>query len=143
MQTPVVRFGLPLRESLLLLRIGTAGLFMVHAVVRIANGSIAQFAHFMGEAGFPLPLLWVWAITLVELVCGSLMVLGWCARWMALGLFAIAFGGIVIIHARNGWFVGEHGTGGSEYSVCLILCLVVIAAADRAGIHSPEGKREG
>jgi putative oxidoreductase len=45
-------------------------------------------------------------------------------------LASIALGGIVIIHAQLGWFVGEHGTGGSEYSVCLLLCLLVIAAAD-------------
>jgi putative oxidoreductase len=99
-------------------------------VVRIVNDTMPQFAIYMGGLGFPQPLLWVWAITLVEIVCGSLMIVGIKVRWMALGLFAIAAGGIVLIHAKLGWFVGEHGTGGSEYSVCLILCLLVIAAAD-------------
>ena len=121
---------LSLTHSLVVLRIGTASLFMAHALVRIANGTMPQFADFMGGLGFPQPMLWVWAITLFEIVGGSLMILGVLARWMALGLFAIAAGGIVLIHARLGWFVGEHGTGGSEYSVCLILCLLVIAAAD-------------
>ncbi|MBL0028419.1 MAG: DoxX family protein [Rhodanobacteraceae bacterium] len=121
---------LSLNHGLAVLRIGTALLFMAHAVVRIANGTIPRFADFLGALGFPQPLLWVWAITLVEIIGGGLMILGIKVRWMALGLLSIAAGGIVLIHARQGWFVGEHGTGGSEYSVCLILCLLVIAAAD-------------
>jgi putative oxidoreductase len=47
-------------------------------------------------------------------------------------LGAIVAGGIVLIHARLGWFVGEHGTGGSEYSVALLVLLLLIAAQDRA-----------
>ncbi len=121
---------LGLNPSLVVLRIGTAMLFMAHAVVRIANGTIPRFADFLGALGFPQPLLWVWAITLVEIIGGSLMIAGIKVRWMALGLMVIAAGGIVLIHARQGWFVGEHGTGGIEYSACLILCLLVIAAAD-------------
>ena len=121
---------LSLARSLDVLRIGTAGLFMAHAIVRIANGTIPRFADYLRALGFPQPLLWVWAITLVEIIGGSLMIAGIRVRWMALGLFAIAAGGIVLIHAKAGWFVGEHGTGGSEYSVCLILCLLVIAATD-------------
>ena len=39
---------------------------------------------------------------------------------------------IVIIHWRLGWFVGEHGSGGMEYSVSLMVSLLVIAAADAA-----------
>lgn len=121
---------LSLAHSLVVLRVGIASLFMAHAFMRIANDTIPRFADYMGALGFPQPLLWVWAITLVEIVGGSLMIVGIKVRWMALGLFAIAAGGIVLIHAKLGWFVGEHGTGGSEYSVCLILCLLVIAAAD-------------
>ena len=45
-------------------------------------------------------------------------------------LLAIAIGGIVLIHWRFGWFVGEHGTGGSEYSIALIVMLLVVAAGD-------------
>ena len=58
------------------------------------------------------------------------MIVGIGVRCMAAALGSIALGGIIIIHAKLGWFVGEHGTGGSEYSVCLLLCLLVIASAD-------------
>ena len=32
---------------------------------------------------------------------------------------------IWLIHRHNGWFVGEHGVGGSEYSVALLAMLLV------------------
>lgn len=124
---------LSLAQALALARIVTALLFMAHAVVRIANGSIPQFGKFMSSVGFPQGQSVVWAITIVELVAGTLLILNLHVRYAATALFAIAAGGIVLIHRHLGWFVGEHGTGGSEYSVALMLLLVVVAAADRQG----------
>lgn len=121
---------MPLATALAALRIGTACLFLAHAVVRIVDHTIPRFAAFMGNLGFPAPTAVVWIITLVELTCGLLVLAGYKARYSALGLLAIAGGGIVLIHAKQGWFVGEHGTGGSEYSVSLILALCVLIAAD-------------
>jgi putative oxidoreductase len=121
---------LSLRVALIVLRIGTPLLFIAHAVTRIAVGSIPQFARFLGELGFPEPTLLVWAITVTELIAGGLLILGRRVRFACAALASIAFGGIALIHARLGWFVGEHGTGGSEYSVCLLMCLLVLAAAD-------------
>ena len=120
-----------LQSSLTVLRVVTPLFFIAHAVVRIINGSIPKFADFLGTRGFPQPVAWVWAITMVEIVAGTLMIVGVSVRCMAAALASIALGGIVLIHAKLGWFVGEHGIGGSEYSVCLLLCLLVIAAADR------------
>jgi putative oxidoreductase len=122
---------LSLPTALWLLRVGTAGLFVAHAVVRIVLHTIPQFGIFMERQGFVPGVAWVWAITVLELACGTAMILGRGVRWAALGLFAIAGGGIVLIHRHFGWFVGEHGTGGSEYSVALMLALLVLAAADR------------
>lgn len=121
---------LSLPNSIAVLRVGVAGLYMAHAVTRIANGTIQQFADFMAQLGFPFSLAIVWAITVFEIVGGVLFMLNFKTRYIAAGFFAIALGGIVLIHRHLGWFVGEHGTGGSEYSVCLMLALLVIAAAD-------------
>ncbi len=52
-------------------------------------------------------------------------------RYAVVPLLLIASVGIVLIHRHLGWFVGEHGTGGSEYSVALIFMLLVLAAGDR------------
>ena len=102
---------------------------MAHAIVRIVNGSIPQFAGFLGSVGFPQPALVVWAITITELVAGFLLALGYFQRSASLALASIALGGIAIIHHRFGWFVGEHGSGGSEYSISLLLALLVLYAA--------------
>jgi putative oxidoreductase len=45
-----------------------------------------------------------------------------CA-WFALELFA----GIVLVHARDGWFVVGGGRNGMEYSVLLIVGLIATA----------------
>lgn len=120
-----------LRGAMLLLRLTTPILFMAHAVVRIAKNTIPNFAIFMQDQGFPYPTAWVWAITVAELIAGCLILLNYQMRWAASVLFTIAAVGIALIHRNLGWFVGEHGVGGSEYSVALMVMLVVLAAADR------------
>ena len=122
---------LSLLQAMLLARVATAGLFMAHAVVRIANGSIPRFGQFMESQGFAPGEAVVWAITACELVAGTLLILNRHVRLAAVALLGIASGGILLIHRHIGWFVGEHGTGGSEYSVALIVLLLVICAADR------------
>jgi putative oxidoreductase len=121
---------LSLPHALLVMRVSVAIFFLAHAVVRVVANTVPQFALFMEHAGFSPGVAWVWAITLVELLAGTLLALGRMVRWAATALFAIAAGGIVLIHRHLGWFVGEHGTGGSEYSLCLMVALLVLAAAD-------------
>lgn len=122
-----------LSAAMRLLRIVTAILFAAHAGVRIVHGTIPQFAIFMESAGFAFGYMWVWGITITELVAAALLFANRFVRPAATALFIIAFTGIILIHRHLGWFVGEHGTGGSEYSVALIMMLLVIAAADREG----------
>lgn len=122
--------ALRLQHALAIQRIGVALFFMAHALVRVANGTIPRFAGFMRERGWPAATELVIAITLVEVVCGVLLILNRHTRFAAAPLAAIALGGIVVIHWDNGWFVGEHGTGGMEYSVALLVALLVVAAAD-------------
>jgi len=127
----------PLPEALRLLRIVTALLFMAHASMRFVNGTLPQFGAFMESQGFPHGVAWVWAISLYELGAGSLLILDRGARWAATGLAVIVAVGIWLIHRHNGWFVGEHGVGGSEYSVALLAMLLVVAAEDAARTANP------
>ena len=114
------------------LRIVTAMLFMAHASMRFVNGTLPQFGAFMEARGFPHGELWVLAITGYELGAGTLLILDRGVRWAATGLAIIVSAGIWLIHRHHGWFVGEHGTGGSEYSVALLAMLLVVAAHDAA-----------
>ena len=120
-----------LAQALTAVRIVTALLFMAHAVVRVVAGTIPQFGKFMSSVGFPQGEAVVWAITLVEIVAGGLLIANRHVRAASAALLAVAVGGILLIHMHIGWFVGEHGTGGSEYSVALIILLLVVAAAAR------------
>lgn len=128
MPLPVPR----LSHALLMLRGTVALMFLAHAVVRVVNGSIAQFGAFMEAHGFAQGLVWVLLITAYEIGGGLLLALGLCVTWVCAGLAFIVLMGIVIIHVHLGWFVGEHGVGGMEYSVLLLASLLVVAAADRA-----------
>ena len=121
---------LPLRRALLALRVGTALLVMAHAMVRVLTpGAVANFGRFFDSQRIPYGVAVVWMITAFELLGGVLLTLGILTRLMSAGFATILIVGIALIHRRLGWFVGEHGTGGSEYSVALLLALLVIAAA--------------
>lgn len=120
-----------LKNSLDLARIMTAIFFMAHAIVRIVNNTIPQFTIYMESIGFPHGVIFVWLITIAELVSGTLLIINRYVRPASRVLFTIAFFGIILIHRHFGWFVGEHGTGGSEYSVALMVLLIIISANDR------------
>jgi putative oxidoreductase len=122
---------LSFQKAMVLLRVATAVFFMAHAIVRIANGTIPRFGSFLETKGLPAGLYLVWAISIYEIAAGLLLITGYCVRAASVGLMVIVLGGIVLIHAKLGWFVGEHGTGGVEYSLSLLVGLIVLAAHDR------------
>lgn len=128
-------------QAITILRIAAAVFFMAHAAVRIANNSIPQFGLFLESKGFIYGTLLVWLISIYELTGGLLMAIGRHVRLMATGLFVIAFAGVLLIHRQNGWFVGEHGIGGMEYSFSLMVSLIVIAAADAKSNKAASNKK--
>ncbi|HMV09575.1 MAG TPA: DoxX family protein [Cyclobacteriaceae bacterium] len=118
-------------HAIALMRVVTALIFVIHATVRVVGSTIDQFAAFLEDKGFSYGVLIVWCITIYEIAGGLLMAVGIFARWLAIGFMVIIVAGIFIIHAANGWFVGEHGTGGMEYSILLVAVLIVIATSDK------------
>lgn len=121
-----------LQHSLIALRISVAIIFLAHSIVRVINFTIPQFAIFLESKGFPYGVAWVWAITAFEIIGGILLALGYFTKWLSAGFIFILIVGIILIHASLGWFVGEHGTGGSEYSFILIMALIVIATTNNS-----------
>ncbi|MGL5888807.1 MAG: DoxX family protein, partial [Bacteroidia bacterium] len=115
-------------HALLIMRVTLALIFSAHAVTRIINETIPQFGGFLESKGFPAGNAIVWCITILEIVGGLMLALGFMQRLLAYLFIALLVAGIVLIHAQLGWWVGEHGDGGSEYSVALIAGLLVIAA---------------
>jgi len=124
--------------SLHLLRISLAIVFLAHALTRIfLAGAFESFANFFEMKGWPQGKIWVTAITAFEIIGSVLLIGGIWTRWIASGLIIILLMGIVLIHFSLGWFVGEHGTGGCEYSFMLIIALLVVMA------HEPAQKQKG
>ena len=119
-----------LKQSIVILRISVALIFITHAVVRIANGTIAQFAGFLNSKEIPNSSFVVWGITVYEIFGSIVLALGYYTKILSAGFIVMLLVGVILIHASLGWFVGEHGTGGSEYSFILIISLIVIATSN-------------
>src|SRR5918993_5639146 len=113
--------------GLAVLRAGTAMILIIHGVARAWLGIVDDFGVVLNSWGFPAGFALAWAITFIEIVGGALLAAGMfvlplCA-WFAFQLLM----GIYLIHGRVGWFVVGAGRNGMEFSVLLLLCLVVIA----------------
>jgi putative oxidoreductase len=109
-------------------RILVAGLFIAHGLMRISNGTVDNFGEFLEIKGFPQGFVLAWMITLYEIIAGTLLLAGRWTRIVALGFVAHQVMGILLVHAKNGWFVVGPGVGGVEYSVLLIGSCLLIAA---------------
>ncbi|HQR17511.1 MAG TPA: DoxX family protein [Gemmatimonadales bacterium] len=120
-----------LRASVILR--ATIGLLLtIHGVYRVYDGGVTGFGVFLDAQHVPLGPAVAWLITIVEIVGGPALILGFLVRplcaWFAVELTM----GILLVHASDGWFVVGGGRNGMEFSVLLIICLAVIAMLDSA-----------
>ncbi len=123
---------LSVEHSLVIFRLTLAGLFMAHAVMRFFTPDYFHtFGNFLAQRHVPLAYSVPYIATAIEIIGGTFLIFNKFARWVALGFFGISAGGIIIIHASLGWFVGEWGEGGCEYSVALCVMCLLMAAIDR------------
>jgi putative oxidoreductase len=118
-------------SSLVVLRIVISCMFLAHAIMRIVQGTIPIFGGFLTSVGFPKGVLLVWLITIFEIVGSILLIIGFFKKYIALALIIMLAIGLWIIHIPQGWFNGEFGTGGCEYTVTLIAGLIVVASSDK------------
>jgi putative oxidoreductase len=119
---------LSLPVMLPVLRYSVALIIFLHSVVRVFNGTIPQFGDYLTNKGLPFGKMLVIILTIVEIGGAILMAFNFYTRKLAAVFFVILLMGIILIHAERGWFVGEHGAGGIEYSFILMIALMVIAA---------------
>jgi putative oxidoreductase len=110
-----------------LLRFTLAGLIAAHGVARLGFDAVRPFGGWLTAQGWPAGHALAMGITALEIVGPLLLVLG---RWIQplCVAFAVLYAmGIVLVHAQAGWFVVGLGRNGSEYSVLLIVCLLLVA----------------
>jgi len=117
--------------GILFLRIGVAILLFIHGVARVTAGGVAPFGTYLDSVNIPFGVVVAWVLTIVELVGAPLFAIGFFVRplllWFAIELAA----GMIMVHAREGWFVVGLGRNGVEYSVLLLVALFAVALSER------------
>ncbi len=119
------------RQWLLVIRIVIALLLVAHGFIRVYEGTVSEFGEFLNANGFPLAIFLAWGITAFEIIGGLMMAAGLFRKVIATIFIFELLMGIILVHAGRGWFVVGHSTGGMEYSVLLIVCLLAIAATEQ------------
>lgn len=124
------------RRIFVVFRGAVATFLFIHGVSRLTSHGVSPFGEFLATQHIPLPHVTAWVLTLVEIAGTVALALGFfvlpLSLWFALELAL----GIVMVHARNGWFVVGGGFNGVEYSVLLITCFLCIAASQHAADES-------
>lgn len=120
-----------MRSPVTLLRVGVAVLLFIHGAYRASTGGVAGFGEWLSSLGLPAGIAWAWAVTLIELLATPLLAAGRFVVPIAAYLAFQLVLGIALVHFPEGWFVVGGGRNGMEYSILLILSLVVIALDQR------------
>lgn len=122
-------------KGITILRIALAILLGIHGIYRGWSGGAKFFGLYLTEVGFPLGAVIAWAITIFEIL--GMLALLWrrLVIPVALGFIFILSAGILLVHAREGWFVVGGGRNGMEYSLLLIASLIALIISHRDALH--------
>jgi putative oxidoreductase len=112
-------------RALDIVRFATALLLMVHSVFRIVEGDVGGFGEYLGSI-FPLGVPLAWLITLLTLAASIALLIPRLVVFACICHMVVLVTGIVMIHAKAGWFVVGGGRNGMEYSVLLFVCLFAL-----------------
>lgn len=107
--------------ALLRIMLGTA--LIAHALLKVFVFTMPGTMAFFASQGFPG---WTaYPVTLIELVGGAALILGWQARLAALIVLPGLLGALSV-HSGNGWTFTSP-KGGWEYPLFLVLSAVAVA----------------
>lgn len=112
------------------LRLTVAGLIAAHGWSRLVTGGVVPFGDWLESQGIPFGLAIAGTITALEIVGTLPFAFRRLVVPLSIVYSLIYVAGIVMVHAREGWFVVGHGRNGMEFSVLLIVSLVVIGVQD-------------
>ena len=112
----------------------TVGVVMVFAGwMKLFGFGVPMFAQALAAEGVPLPLLFAWGVTLLELVGGAFLILGLLARPIALLLAIDMLVAMLLVSLEVG-FLSATGKSGAEINVILIGSLLAIVFAGAGSI---------
>jgi putative oxidoreductase len=106
-----------------ILRVVIGIVFVIHGGQKLFVYRFAGVARNFAAMGIPLPDVSAVAVTLVEFLCGLLLIVGLFTTWAALLLAIDMAVAIVAVHLRNGFFLPQ----GFEYALTLLAANVTLA----------------
>ncbi len=109
--------------AIFLLRLSLGSMFIAHALLKYMVFTLPGTVQFFSSIGLPGSLAYV--VFVAELVGGSLLILGFHTRQVALALLPVLLGA-AYVHWPNGW-VFSNANGGWEYPVFLAMVTIVQA----------------
>lgn len=107
-------------------RVGLCLLLIIHGVVRLLVGGVPHFGTYLNEEGIPAGTVIAYTLTFFEIIGGCLLAFRKFSKWIILVFMAEIILGLVMVHAKEGWFVVGYGRNGSEYSVLIIISLLLV-----------------
>lgn len=123
--------------GLAIVRVVTGVIFVAHGAPKLFGG-VGGTAGFLDQLGVPIAGFFAWVVTLLEFFGGIALILGLLVVPVALLLSAHMLTGIILVHAKNGFYVIGPGQGGVEFNLLLIasLLLMVFAGPGMAALDS-------
>lgn len=116
--------------SALIGRLGVGVVFIAHGWQKFTEWGLDGTAAAFEGMGVPLPTLSAWFAAIVELVGGSLLVLGVALPVVGVLLALNMFGALVIVHLPNG-LLGEGG-----FELVLVLGVAALALGFNGGAYA-------
>ena len=105
------------------LRVVVGVVFLVHGGQKLFVFGLGGVAGFMGQAGFPAPMLAAVVLTAVESLGGLALLLGLFTRWAAIPLAIVMLVAILAVHLKAGFFLPD----GYEFALTLLGANVALA----------------
>ena len=110
--------------TLLILRLAVGLIFLAHGWQKVGIG-MNQVGRFFGSVGIPLPLFFAYFVTSLELIGGTLLILGIMTHLVS-KIFAIEMlVAFFTVHISNGIFVDK---GGFELAMLIFAATAVLMA---------------
>lgn len=92
-------------SALVFLRVVAAILIFIHGVARIVLGGVVPFGGFLTTSNLPFGYGLAWMVTVIETVGTPVLASGRYVRALSLYYAGELILGILLVHARDGWFV--------------------------------------